>query len=73
MIAYIAAQRLSIPIIRLTQAANDISRGQFTQISEKDRGDEIGSLAHAIERMSVSIRIAIERMHKASHNPKQPA
>lgn len=63
LLAYLMSQRLAHPIRRLTAAADEISRGKFnTPIPAKDRSDEIGALAEAIERMSISIRMALDRL-----------
>jgi methyl-accepting chemotaxis protein len=71
MIAYIFSQQLANPIRRLTRIADEMSRGRtFAKIAEASRGDEIGALAAAIDRMGTSIRLAIERL-RAIH--KQPA
>jgi methyl-accepting chemotaxis protein len=56
---------LSTPIRNLTHIADEISRGRvFTKIAEVDRGDEIGLLAGAIDRMGTSIRLAMDRLRK---------
>jgi HAMP domain-containing protein len=47
----------------LTAVAEDISRGRFEQeLPEVDRGDEIGALARAIERMTRSLQLAMSRL-----------
>lgn len=62
-IAYMVSQRLAQPIRNLTRIADEISRGKLgAHIAEVSRGDEIGALAAAIERMSVSIKMALERL-----------
>jgi methyl-accepting chemotaxis protein len=56
---------LSSPIRNLTHIADEISRGRVvTKIAEVDRGDEIGQLAGAIDRMGTSIRLAMDRLRK---------
>jgi methyl-accepting chemotaxis protein len=61
--AAITAPGLSRPLVRLTTIAEDMSRGHFEhEIPGTDRGDEIGSLAKAIERMTRSLRLAMERL-----------
>ena len=68
-IAYWFSQQLANPIRRLTRIADEMSRGRtFTKIAEAGRGDEIGALAAAIDRMGTSIRLAIERLRA---NPRQ--
>ena len=61
--AAIAAPGLARPLVRLTQIAEDMSRGNFDQeIPGTDRRDEIGALSRAIERMTRSLRLAMERL-----------
>ncbi len=63
IVAYMLSERLSSPIRRLTDIANEMSRGRlFTNIPEASRRDEIGALAAAIDRMGTSIRLAMERL-----------
>jgi len=65
LVAYLLANRLSIPIRNLTNIADGISRGDLgAQIAETGRGDEIGALARAIERMGVSLQMAFDRLRK---------
>jgi len=64
-VAYWLGHRLADPIRRLTTLADNISRGEMSgKILETERGDEIGALARAIERMSVSIQMAMGRLRK---------
>ncbi len=66
IVAYGLARRLSLPIRSLTSVADSMSRGELgARITETGRGDEIGALARAIERMGVSIKMAFERLQKA--------
>ena len=61
--AAVVAPTLSNPLVRLTQIADDISRGRFhDEIPGVDRSDEIGALARSVERMSRSLRIAMDRL-----------
>jgi methyl-accepting chemotaxis protein len=63
IVAYMLSERLSSPIRKLTEIANEMSRGRlFTDIPEANRRDEIGALAAAIDRMGTSIRLAMERL-----------
>lgn len=65
VIAYLLARRLSTPIRNLTVIADEISRGNLNAvIEEKNRSDEIGALARAIDRMGVSLQMAFERLRK---------
>ncbi|WP_428239991.1 HAMP domain-containing protein [Gynuella sp.] len=63
IVSFFMAKRLAKPIQRLTGIADDISRGTFhNKIDESSRSDEIGDLAKAIERMSISISIAFRKL-----------
>jgi methyl-accepting chemotaxis protein len=65
LVAYLLGRRLADPIRSLTAIADNISRGESGgKIMETGRGDEIGALARAIERMSVSIHMAMGRLRK---------
>lgn len=65
VVAYWLGRRLADPIRRLTTVADNVSRGEASgKILETERGDEIGALARAIERMSVSIQMAMGRLRK---------
>lgn len=61
--AYLLARSLAAPIQELTQVADQVSRGALAnKIQAVDRKDEIGALARAIDRMSKSMKIAMERL-----------
>lgn len=68
VVAYVLSRRLTRPIQRLTGIANDASLANFSavneDISEKHRNDEIGELARSVERLAVSLRVAIGRLQK---------
>lgn len=67
LIAYLFSQGIARPIRKLTKAADEMSRGRTDiKIDEVRRGDEIGALAGAIERMGTSIRLAMERLRVQS-------
>jgi methyl-accepting chemotaxis protein len=64
-LAAIAAPGFSRPLVHLTTIAEDMSRGHFDhEIPGTDRRDEIGALSRAIERMTRSLRLAMERLTK---------
>ncbi len=66
LIAWIVDSRITRPIENLTEMANKVSKGQIMiKIDVSDKG-EIGELAHAFERMRVSMVKAFERMKKRS-------
>lgn len=65
IIAFTLARWLTRPIRRLTAVADSISRGQLdAKIAETQRGDEIGALAQAIERLRTSMKMAFEKLQK---------
>ena len=56
---------LTRPINELTAIAVQLSNGELqVNIPQTARGDEIGSLARAIERLGVSIQLAMDRLRK---------
>ncbi|MET3132023.1 methyl-accepting chemotaxis protein [Oxalobacteraceae bacterium GrIS 1.11] len=66
-VAYFLGKQLTQPINYLTAIAQELSTGQFkVSIPQTARGDEIGSLARAIERLGISIQMAMERLRKKS-------
>ncbi len=59
----VISANLALPIRKLTEAANNFSKGRFGEgIRYTQRNDEIGELAKSIERMGVSIRLALKRL-----------
>jgi len=63
--AAIAAPGFARPLVRLTTIAEDMSRGHFDhEVPGVERRDEIGALSRAIERMTRSLRLAMERLGK---------
>ena len=65
VVAFFLGKQLTRPINQLTEIANLLSTGQFdVTIAQTGRGDEIGSLARAIERLGISIAMAMDRLRK---------
>lgn len=65
LIAAVLGKALTRPINQLIAVTEQLSRGQFQDaIPETGRGDEIGALARAIERLGVSIRMAMDRLRR---------
>lgn len=65
VIAFMVSRQLTRPLQELTFAADAISRGEFDyQISNSDRGDELGELARSVERLASSVRLAMERFSR---------
>lgn len=59
-LAYVLAQRLTKPIRQLITTAEHLSLGELsTHVAGVTRGDELGTLARAIERLGVSMQIAL--------------
>jgi len=62
-IAYMLGKALTRPINELTIIADKLSKGDFdVNLTQSARGDEIGSLARAIERLGISIKLAMDRL-----------
>lgn len=65
LVAFTCAAGLTRPINNLTQITERMSKGDLgATIEETLRGDEIGALARAIERMGISLEMAFKRMRK---------
>lgn len=65
VVAFFLGKALTRPINQLTAIANELSTGKFdVTIAQTARGDEIGSLARAIERLGISIQLAMDRLRK---------
>lgn len=60
VLSFVYGKRISLPIVNLTRAADDISKGEISKPVEKETNDEIGELAEAFERMRVSLKVMIE-------------
>lgn len=66
-IAYMLGKALTRPINELTDIADKLSKGDFNvDLTQTARGDEIGSLARAIERLGISIKLAMDRLRSKS-------
>lgn len=66
-IAYMLGKALTRPINELTIIADKLSKGDFdVELTQSARGDEIGSLARAIERLGISIKLAMDRLRSKS-------
>lgn len=65
VIASLLGKALTRPINQLIAVTEQLSKGQFQDaIPETGRSDEIGALARAIDRLGVSIRLAMDRLRK---------
>jgi HAMP domain-containing protein len=63
-LALIFSRSISKSIIRLTEAADTISLGEFDMPVQRKSNDELGDLAEALERMRLSLRAAVERLRR---------
>lgn len=68
VVAYLVSRRIARPIQTLTDVAEGISKGKFSRekLAESARGDEIGALARAVERMAASIEIAFRKIRQGN-------
>ena len=68
VIAYILSRRLTRTLRHMTGIANEASMANFSALNAKiagvDRSDEIGELARSVERLAVSLRVAMGRLQK---------
>ena len=62
LIALWAAQRLVRPILGVTQAAGRISLGDIDTPVDIVSDDETGELAQSVERLRVSLQLALRRL-----------
>ncbi|MDB5986423.1 MAG: hypothetical protein JWR16_1476 [Nevskia sp.] len=63
--AFLLSRNFTAPIRSLTAVADQISLGELEHdIVQIRRGDEIGDLARAIERLAKSMRLAMARLQK---------
>ncbi len=64
VLALLFARSISSAIVRLTEAADTISLGEFDVPVQRKSNDELGDLAEALERMRISLRSALERLRR---------
>ncbi len=66
-LTFILARSISHPLRELTEVADRFSAGQLDlKVPGLSRGDEIGLLAQALDRLGNSMRLAIQRLQKKS-------
>jgi len=63
-IVFIISKRISLPIVKLKQAADSISRGDFDTELESRSTDEIGDLTRAFNKMSAKIKMQTEEIQE---------
>lgn len=67
IVAFLYSVHVSRPIKQLTNVANNFSKGHFGDpVEYTERKDEFGELAKSIERIGVSIRLALKRLKSSS-------
>lgn len=64
LLAIATARRIAGPILKLVEAADQISLGKLDDPVVATTNDEIGDLARALERMRSSLGAALERLRK---------
>ena len=69
MVGYWLVERSLRPLNTLTRVAQSIARGEWREVPEEQRKDEVGLLARAFRRMTVSLKNAEEslRQSEADH------
>lgn len=60
----LVARQITRPIVRLTDAADRMSKGELDIQIDTSAQDEIGSLAQAVSRMQTSLKLAMSRLRK---------
>lgn len=63
-IGYSISRIISVPIIKLKDAAVDIAQGNMDAKIEVKPGDEIGELAEAFDNMRTSLKVVMEEYEK---------
>jgi HAMP domain-containing protein len=64
LIAWFSSRRVTRPIMKLTDAAEQMSLGELNVKIDVKSKDEIGLLAQALGRMQTSLRLAIGRLRQ---------
>jgi methyl-accepting chemotaxis protein len=62
LIARFSATRLARPILEMARAADQMSLGELEQPIVSSRADELGLLAHSLERLRKSMKAALRRL-----------
>jgi methyl-accepting chemotaxis protein len=60
----IVARQITVPIVKLIDATDRMSKGELDIHVDTTAKDEIGSLAQAINRMQTSLKLAMSRIRK---------
>ena len=62
VLVYIISRKISLPVIKLKQAAEIIASGNYSVHLENDSNDEIGELTEAFNKMSEKIKIQTQEL-----------
>ena len=62
LIAWWAAQRIATPILKVTQGARSIGRGEFDSEIVVDSDDEVGVLAEEFNEMRRNLKTAVDKL-----------
>lgn len=65
ILMFVVSSRLSKPIVTLSNAARQISKGQLDVNLESDHKDEIGTLTESFNQMAVSLERQMQDLKKA--------
>jgi len=60
----LVVRAITARVLRLTEAADKVSRGDLETPLDFESNDEIGDLAHALERMRASLKAAMVRLSR---------
>jgi methyl-accepting chemotaxis protein len=60
----LVARQITVPIVKLIDATERMSKGELDIQIDTTAKDEIGSLARAINRMQTSLKLAMSRLRK---------
>jgi HAMP domain-containing protein len=66
VLAVVITRSITIPLANLVKTSDRISTGELDTPVPVTAKDEIGNLAESMERMRISIKALIERMHSRS-------
>ncbi|HEY4230707.1 MAG TPA: ATP-binding protein [Thermoanaerobaculia bacterium] len=64
VVTAIVSRRVSAPVSELLRAAEDIGRGRPVEVSGKDKEDELGRLASAIDTMGRRVERRVETLRR---------
>jgi HAMP domain-containing protein len=71
IVSILFTRSISVPILHLIRAANQMSNGRLEEKITYKSSDEIGQLAGALERLRISLDILRQRSHPARNDPSR--